>query len=295
MSKLKAVNPSDVDMPKPKILLFGKAGSGKTWSALDFPTTYYIDTESGAKLPRYLKKLKDSGGMYFGTENGANSFETILEQVQALATEKHPYKTLVIDSITKIFSTVVADEQARLGDKDAFGASKKPAIQYMRRLVSWLTRLDMNVILICHETDKWGKDSNGQQSVVGQTFDGWNKLDYELDLAINTFKIGSKHKARVTKSRLEGFQDAEVFDWSYETFAEKYGKNIIEGEVKQLELATPEQIEELYNLLEIVVIDEKEVNQWFKKANCESFEEMDKDKIQSIIDFIKNTKMKGNK
>lgn len=287
MSKLKAVKPAQVEAPKPKILVYGAPATGKTWTALDFPTTYYIDTEGGAKLQRYNEKLNKSGGVYFGIEQGAGSFEIILEQIKALATEKHPYKTLVIDSISKIFATEVAEEAERLGDKDAFGASKKPAIGYMRRLVSWLTRLDMNVILICHQKDQWGKDNKGQQSVVGNTFDGWDKLEYELDLAFNTFKVAGQYKARVTKSRLEQFKDSEVFDWSYDSFADKYGRSIIEGEVKPIVLASAEQLAILNDLMSKVKIDEKDIAAWLKKANCETFEEMEADKVNAIIEFIR--------
>lgn len=85
-----------------------------------------------------------------GPEEGALDFETVIGQLQALASEDHPFKTVVIDSITKLFNTAVANEAERLGAKDAFGASKKPAVAFMRRLVAWIQRLDMNVVLISH-------------------------------------------------------------------------------------------------------------------------------------------------
>lgn len=135
-SKLKAVDPKSAAPSKPKVLVFGKSGIGKTWTSLDFPNVYYIDTESGADLGHYTDKLKKSGGAYLGVDQGSLSFDTVLEQVQALATEKHPYKTLVIDSISKLFNTEIATEMEKLGDKDVYGASKKPAVAYMRRLVS---------------------------------------------------------------------------------------------------------------------------------------------------------------
>ena len=48
MSKLKAKDPVNAEPSKPKMLIFGKPGVGKTWGALDFPSCYYIDTEGGA-------------------------------------------------------------------------------------------------------------------------------------------------------------------------------------------------------------------------------------------------------
>lgn len=288
-SKLKAVDPKTAEPSKPKVLIFGKPGAGKTWTSLDFPSVYYIDTEGGADMAHYTDKLKASGGAYFGVDQGSLSFESVLEQVEALATEKHPYKTLVIDSISKVFAMEIANEAERLGDKDAFGASKKPAVAYMRKLVSWLTRMDMNVILVAHEKDLYGLDEKKQRNIIGVTYDAWDKLEYELHLCLNIFKLAGQHKARVTKSRLLGFKDADVFEWSYNAFAERYGRDILEGQVKQVVVATPEQLAEIQDLLNRVKLPEGQEQKWFKAANCESFDEMDADKVANIIGYIKKT------
>jgi len=292
MSKLKAIDPKKAEPSKPKVLIFGKSGVGKTWTALDFPNVYYIDTEGGADLGHYTDKLKKSGGAYLGVDQGSMSFETILEQVQALATEKHNFKTLVIDSVTKVFATEIANESERLGDKDAFGASKKPAVNFMRRLIAWLTRLDMNVILIAHEKDLYGLDEKRQRNIVGVTYDAWDKLEYELHLCLNIFKMGGQRKARVTKSRLEGFTDAEVLEWSYNSFAEKYGREVLEGTVKPIVLASPEQLKELKDLLAVVRLPDDFEEKCLKKAQCETWEEMDAEKVVTTIEYIKKNERK---
>lgn len=287
-SKLKAVKPSAAKPSKPKILIYGKPGVGKTWTSLDFPNVYCIDTEGGADLPHYTKKLESSGGAYFGVEQGSLSFDTLLEQVQALATEEHPYRTLVIDSISKIFNSEITREAERLGDKNAFGADKKPAIAMMKRLVNWLVRLDMTVILIAHEKPQWGVDSKGERTEVGTTFDCWDKLEYELHLALNILKVGADRKARVKKSRLTGFPDGGLFDWSYSEFSERYGKDVIEAQTEKLKLASEQQLKEVNVLLQIVKLPEDQVQKWLTAANVESIEEMDEDKVAKIITFLKN-------
>lgn len=285
-SKLKAVDPKAAEPSKPKILIYGKPGVGKTWTALDFPNVYYVDTEGGADLEHYTDKLKASGGMYLGPKEGSQSFTTIIEQVQALATEQHGFKTLVIDSISKVFNMEIAHEAERLekaGIKNEFSKDKIPAVRMMKRLVTWLQRIDMNVILIAHEKAEW---KNGEQ--VGETFDCWDKLEYELHLCLNIFKAGNAHKARVRKTRLIGFPAAETFTWSYADFAERYGKDIIEKETTAIELATPEQLAQLKSLLEIVKLPEGTTDKWLSAANAESFEEMDTDKIAKCIDLLKS-------
>lgn len=285
-SRLKAVDPKAAEPSKPKILIFGKPGVGKTWTSLDFPNVYYIDTEGGADLQHYTDKLKASGGMYLGPDEGSLSFDTVLEQLQALATEEHQFKTVVIDSISKLFNLEVSREGERLGDKNAFGADKKPAIANMRKLVSWLSRMDMNVILIAHEKPLWGIDAKGERSEIGTTFDCWDKLEYELHLCLNIFKAGASHKARVRKSRLTGFPDATVFDWSYPSFAERYGKDVIEKAVTQLALATPEQIAEVNRLLGIVKLSESAQDKWIED-NKSALSEVESEKMDKIINHLK--------
>jgi len=284
MSKLKAIDPKAAEPSKPKVLLFGAAGVGKTWSSLDFPNVYYMDSEGGATRDHYTSKLKKAGGVYFGPEQGAQSFDTVIEQMQALATENHKYKTVVIDSISKIYNTEIAKEQERLGEKDAFGASKKVATLLTRQLISWIDRIDMNVVLIAHEKPLWEK---GEQT--GSTFDAWEKLSYELDLTLQIIKMGDSRKARIKKSRLLGFPDGNVFDWSYESFAEKYGKEVIEKKSTQLILATEAQLKELAGLLEVVKLPDGTQNKWLTAANVTRFEDMETAQLDKILAALHKT------
>jgi hypothetical protein len=284
ISKLKAKKPLEVKPTKPKILVFGKAGIGKTWVALDFPSVYYIDTEGGATQPQYQNKLLKAGGVYLGKEDGSQSFNDIIEQVRALATEQHNYKTLVIDSISKIINLEIAEAESKKKDITVsdFGASKKPANQYFRQLLKWIEKLDMNVILIAHEKALWKK---GEQ--VGETFDGADKLDYELDLSLQITSNGLNRRAVVIKSRIETFSPASVFEWNYETFAEKYGKSVIESKGNLFVPAKPEQITEANNLLDVVKLPEDEIEKWLKKNNADSFEEVAEDKMAILINYLK--------
>lgn len=294
MSKLKAVAPKTAEPNKPKILIYGKAGVGKTFTSLDFPNVYYIDTEGGATQDHYTDKLKASGGVYMGVEQGSMDFETVIEQIQALATENHDFKTVVVDSVSKLFNTAISEEMERLGDKDQFGASKKKPVAYMKRLVNWLSRLDMTVILISHEKSEWGLNSNKERVEIGTTFDCWDKLEYELDLCLNIVKLGGGRKGRVRKSRFKGFEDGDTFDWSYDEFAKIYGKDVIEKKAEAIVLATPDQLKKIKNLFDTVKMPDGTEAKLLKKANVEGWEEMSTDRIDKAIEYINKTyKEKG--
>jgi hypothetical protein len=268
------------------VLIFGREGIGKTWFSLQFPNVYFLDCEGGARRRHYMELLEASGGDYMGLEQGTLDFETVIEQVKALAQEKHSYRTLVIDSATKLFSTAVAEEAERLGDKNAFGADKKAAVQYMRRLVVWLMRLDMSVILTAHEKDVWGM-VGGKREAIGVGPDCWDKLPYELDLTINVQKMGARRVGKIGKSRLLGFPESEVFEFIYEAFAERYGKDVIEAESKPLVLATPEQVSEIERLLGIVRLPDGQADKWLAAASADTWAEVDADKADKIISALK--------
>lgn len=282
-TKLKAHDPKTTEPSKPKIVIYGPSGVGKTWFALSFPAVYYIDTEGGATRSHYMERLSKSGGVYMGTEDGSNDFDTIIEQVKALATEKHKFKSLVIDSITKTFLSCITAEGERLGSANAFGADKKPAVQYMRRLVNAIERVDMNVVLVAHEKSEWGKDDKGQRVELGKIPDVHDKLIYELDLTLGVSKRGPERKAAVKKSRLLGFPEAEMFALEYATFAERYGKDVIEKASVQIVLATAEQVTEIARLVDLLKIDGDTTAKWLEKAKADKFEEFNIDQADKII------------
>jgi hypothetical protein len=283
MSKLKAIDPKMAEPKKPKIVLFGKAGVGKTWASLDFPNVYYIDAEGGATLEHYTDKLKKSNGVYLGQAQGANSFVEVIEQIKALATEKHNYKTVVIDSLSKLYNNEIQKSAEILGDKDVYGASKKDAIKLTRQLINWVEKIDMNVVLICHEKSVW---ENGEQA--GIIFDAWDKINHDLDLCLNIVMHGTSRKAIIYKSRIKSMPQSDRFDWSFANFAEKYGHDVLYKDVNQFECAVPGEVAELKRLIELLKIDDKKVKDWLEANKSESIEEVNRACVQDKITALRS-------
>lgn len=281
MSKLKAVKPKATEPKKPAILVFGEAGVGKTWTALEFPNVYYVDSERGATNNHYTDKLEKAGGVYFGVEEGSQNFDEVLGQVRALRSEQHDFKTLVIDSFTKLFNIEIANEQARLkkaGKEDAFGLSKKPAVAKSRELVGLLSTLDMNVILICHESPNW---TEGEQKGVKP--DAYDKLIYELDLVLHIRKLGGSRKAFIVKSRLEKFPEATSMEWSYNEFANRWGKEVIEKAHTAVTLATPEQLARVAQLNDTLKTTPEEIDKHLSYGEATKYSDMSSEKIAFVI------------
>lgn len=277
---LKGKSAESVQAGKPKFMIYGESGVGKTFFALDFPKPYLIDTEGGATREQYQAKLKKVGGAYFGKEEGSQDFKAVINEVRELCTTKHEYKTLIIDSFTYLYMLEAAEAEAKGGSD--FGRDKKAANVPTRQLISQLEKCDLNVILICHSKQSW--ERRGKDIInTGTTFDGYEKLEYILDLAIEIIKGGKTFF--VKKSRITGLPQGESFPLSYEKFADIYGRSVIEKEAIPIVLATSEQVARLKELCEGLKVDQESIDKWLTKCNVEIFNEMSNEQISSLIEF----------
>lgn len=285
---MRGKDPKKAKPQKPKMAIFGNAGVGKTMCSLDFPHCYFIDAEGGANLPHYTDRLKKAGALYLGPEDGASDPEVIVSECKELATTKHDRLTTVLDSYSHVWNNEMQREYQRLVDRGQspegfFGRDKKPAIAWTRRLMSWIDKLDMNVILICHAKDEWR-----DQKVVRRIFDGYDKLEYHLNLILEMEKQGPRRLAKVIKSRFAEFPEGDVFEWSYKLFADRFGIDTLEASSKPIQLAAAAQVAELTQLIEAVRVDADTLDKWRDKAEVDHWSEMDADTIQKCIDYLKN-------
>lgn len=265
-----------------KALFYGSAGVGKTTAAIQFPKPYLIDTEKGAENDQYTKILQKAGGVVFQTSD----FNELMMEVKALLTEKHEYKTLIIDPLTTLYNDLL--DKSALKNGTEFGRHYSDANKQIKHLLNLLLRLDMNVIITSHAKNEYGAN----MSVLGQTFDCYKKLDYLFDLVFEIQKRGKDRVGLVKKSRIETFPDTEHFPFSYEEIAKRYGKDVLERDAVAQELADDAQVKELVRLIDLIKVPEDVFQKWLDKSSSEKWEEMPKDAIQKCIDHLKS-KIKG--
>jgi len=289
MAALRGKKPKEVEQ-RLKMLLYGNAKVGKTTLAAQFPKPYFIDTEDGATKSKYVKLLEKSDGAIFQTMD----FDDLFEEIKSLSTQKHDYKTLIIDSLTIIYIDMLDKQAQKLSnekkgtDGAEFGRHKMIPDLKMKRLFNWLSRIDMNVIIVSQAKPKWQGDKQ-----IGNTFDCYSRSDYVFDLILELEKRGSNRIAMVRGTRYEDneFKDSELIELpidSYKIFVERLGKHVLEREVKVIELSTKEQVDEMERLLSMTNIPEKTINSWMTKEKAEKFSEFSKDNLQKCIDYIKS-------
>jgi hypothetical protein len=219
-----------------KALFFGAAGVGKTTAAIQFPRPYLIDTEKGAENDQYVEILDKRGGAVFQTSD----FDELLKEVTSLLTEKHEYRTLIIDPLTVVYNELLDKSAKSLATREdptgtAFSRHKGPADRKLKHLLNLLLRLDMNVIITSHAKGEW---KNGQPTGHGHVR-LLRKLDYLFDLVFSSRSGAASASASSSKTRCKGFPEGETFPFSYDQIAEMYGREVLERVAKAERLATP--------------------------------------------------------
>ena len=294
---LKARKPETIEK-RPKLFVFGEAGSTKTRTALQFPNNYHFDCERGADNYADLYKASNSVRMQ------TTDYDEIVDQLKALATEKHNFQTVTIDPITTIESDLIMRSEdsiaAALQQRGSSAADAQAGARgdmrvwrdrdrCLKRLGNLLLNLDMNVIVIAHSKIEYGD----QMKKLGTTYDGWKRWIYMFDLALEIQRRGAKTVAVVRKSRLEKFPDGEVFDFSYSAIRDRFGASV-EREVKPVVLATAEQVTELQRLIDVVKLPEGTTDKWLVAGGVDCFEDMEGDKVAKCIEAVKAKLPKEN-
>lgn len=293
---LRAKAPKEVQVQKRlKAFFYGMPKVGKTTAAISFPKPYLIDTERGSENNAYTDILERNGGVIFQTSD----FNEILKEIKSLMTEKHEFKTLIIDPFTMMYNDLVekcAEElRSKAKEHDAtgmeFGRHIALADKKVRHMINLLYKLDMNVIITSHAK----KEYNDKMNVIGTTFDCYKKMDYIFDLILEIQKRGKRRVAITKGTRFPTeFPEDDTFDFSYDEIANRYGREILERDAKEIEFATPEQIEEFKHYVEILKIPKESVDKWLDKADAEDVTEFSKDIIQKLINsFIDTINRKG--
>lgn len=271
-----------------KMFLYGPAGVGKTTAALQFPNSYVIDMEKGTDY--YAESMNKSGSAVLQTV----SAEDIKTEIRSLLTEKHDYRTLIIDPVTQLYNSL-QDKWTRIFEKHSkadaaeiqdfgmryWGRVKAEYKSIQRMLLS----LDMNVIITSHQKDVYGA---GMQK-VGVGPDSMKGDSYVFDMVFRLDNVNGKRIAFTEKERAEIGKNRfpASFEWSYPNFLKFYGQEIIERAADPVAMSSKEQVAEVNRLLDVVKVDDETVSDWFTRADVDAWEEMSGERIQKCIDFLK--------
>lgn len=160
-----------------KVVLYGVEGVGKTTLANQFPSPLFIDTEgSTSKIQPQPSRMPDVDG-----------YRGFKIQLNKILTNKHPYKTLVIDSIDWMEKWVedYVCAQASCNSIEDFGYGKgyKLVEEEFMKLLGFLDRImlerSMHILLIAHSVVRQSSEPG-----IATAYDR-----YELNLGKKTLPL----------------------------------------------------------------------------------------------------------
>lgn len=286
---LKAKKP-EVKEKRLKLFLFGPPGSRKTTSALQFPHSVLIDMERGSE--QYTKTINKAGSVVLETNNP----DEVMAEIKSLLTEKHEYRTLIIDPVT-IYYQALQDKWSRIFEHHAKTEKEKElqdfGMRYWGRVKSeyktflrMLMQLDMNLIITSHQKDIYG--ANMQKVGIGP--DSMKGDNYVFDYVFRLNVVGDKAIAITEKQRSEPLEPQKFpdeFEWSYKNFLKFYGTEILEREAVAVPMALPAQVAEITQLLDIVKVNEEDITKLFTKHDVESWDQLPYETIEKYIQSLK--------
>jgi len=242
-----------------KMLIWGKMGTGKTPLALMFPRPVILDLDMGSS--HYAAQCP---GLAAVRGAGVDSYQKVVDLIKWLKSNKHDFKTLIIDPVTLVHDLHIEKwnqyflKQWRLKDtKNAFDETVQWNTQHwMKEKNDWsnfnmlLLTLDMNVISNARESDKTKaiKDASGKVEFIndGVKMDTDKDDDYVYDVVVrlenDSAGISWCTVYRDRTQRIKKLHEApKKFKLDFKQMEEWLGKDYLEREVRVQELSEGEK------------------------------------------------------
>lgn len=270
-----------------KGLLYGDSGSGKTTLALKFPNPVVIDMEHGTD---HYADMFD-----FHVVHTASPDE-VMEYIDWLASNKHDFKTLIIDPLT-VYYVALQNKYA-----DIFMIREKKSAGYkidyyqiqpqdwriikpeLKRLLRKCMQLDMNLICTAHEKPVY-VEGEFMKTTGEKTFDCDQSMKYIFDTRIRTFRTkDNQFKGVIDNDRTGKLTVGSTIDLDYTVFKNSFGDSLTKSATPK-EYITPEQKDSIENYwYKGFDIDVAKAKRLLARFNVEELTDLTK---EQAITFIK--------
>lgn len=209
-----------------KMYVYGKAGTGKTTTALHFPNPAVIDAEQGTI--HYGDKFD-----FFRLET--NDPKEVMTAIDELLKDPGDFKTLVIDPMTVIYDQIIQNREQHMKMKTGNLHYEIQPLDYksiktdLKLMMNKLLSLDMNIIVTARSKPLYAKGGKFMEE-VGQQPDGHRDLPFMFDVVLELYEKDGKRMARVEKDRTNTLP--HDFEFTYDQFVKHVGLDTLERDSK---------------------------------------------------------------
>jgi len=283
-----------------KILVFGGSGIGKTRFALRFPKPVIIDLDGGSR--RYGKEFNFSRLPHIET------VKDVENAVNFLRKEKHEYKTLIIDPITKFWEMLQEEWEQKFLTRNKSGKGFK--FEYydfqpndwrhikadLKTFIRWINQIDMNVVAIARAKKEY-KDGQFMVPTGEEVPDAERNAIFEFDTVLQVFFNAKKEPTALCwKDRDHHLPSLPTeFSFTYEAIEKMVGKGTLNRAIKFVKRISNEDIDRVTKLMEqLEISEERMVKQLKEKDIADSIDMIPEKEVSRIIKGLeKMLKEKG--
>ena len=267
-----------------KLFLWGDTGVGKSVTSLQFPKPVVIDLEGGMDL---------YGEAFDFDVLRANTADEVMAAVDWLLTNKHSYRTLVVDPVTVYWDSLQKKwsdiflrrnkgskgyryEYYDLQVKDWLSIKAE-----FKELIRKLIALNMNVIITAREKTKYREGSF--MVAIGETFDGEKSLPYMFDTIIRMYvDEKGRHMGSCIKDRSNKLP-AEPFECSYPVLEKFFGKENLDRDSKPIVYADEGQKQKIRGYIEKFKLTPEQVERRLVSYGANSLDNLTRENADIII------------
>ena len=205
-----------------KMYIYGPTGTGKTTTALHFPSPAVIDAERGTE---------HYGGSFDFYRLKTNNYKKVMEAADELLKDPGEFKSFIVDPMTVIYDSMLQEKEDQMKIKTGNALYELQPLDYktiknqVKVLMNKLLSLDMNVIVTARSKPMYAKGKF--MEVIGEQPEGHKDFPYMFDIVLELFK-GPKgtRMARVDKDRTNTLPTE--FEFNYDAFVEAVGITSLE-------------------------------------------------------------------
>jgi len=205
-----------------KMYVYGKAGTGKTTTALHFPSPAVIDAEQGTL------HYGDKFGFYRLETNDPKEVQSAIDE---LLKDPGEFKTLVIDPMTVIYDQIIQQKEEHMKMKTGNLHYEIQPLDYksikttLKLMMNKLLSLDMNIIVTARSKPLYAKGGKFMEE-IGQQPDGHRDMPFMFDVVLELYEKDGKRMARVEKDRTNTLP--HDFEFTYDEFVKHVGLDVLE-------------------------------------------------------------------